>query len=168
MKKFKEKSFTVDVELTENHPDIIQVMLENLYNNGNLRYDDIHLNAAGVVSDRLYKGLSYGSIDSETLAKKAAIEKDGYHLEYIFTITEKLQDPFIDCDVFRPENWCVREDIHYTLKLKFYFTKLEEISEEEDNPPAKPKTEEKINRYMFPRAKFKFISKHKQRTTVPF
>lgn len=168
MKNLKEQSFIVNVGLNEKCPDIVQVMLENLYNNGNLRYDDVRLNGTEVISDKFYKGLSYGNIDSETLAKKQALEKDGHHLEFIFTIAEKLQDPFIDCDVFRPENWCVREDIHYTFKLKFYFTKLEEISEEEDNPPAKPKPEEKINHYMFPRAKFKFISKHKPRTTVPF
>lgn len=167
MKKLKEKCFIVNVDLNENHPDIVQVMLENLYNNGNLRYDDIRLNGTEVVSDKFYKGLSYGNIDSETPAKKQALERDGYHLEFIFTIVEMQKDPFIDCDVFRPENWCVREDTCYTLKLKFTFTKLEEASVEEDSPPAKPATKGKINHYMFPRTKVKYVNKHRPRS-VPF
>ena len=168
MKKIKEQSFTVDVELTENHTDIVRTMLENLFNNGNLRYDDVHLNGTKVISDKFYKGLSYGHISRDALAKKEAIEKDGYHLEYIFTIAEKLQDPFIDCDVLRPDNWCIRENTKYALKLKFSFTKLEEISEEEDNPHAKPKPEEKINHYMFPRSRFNRIHKHRPSTALPF
>ncbi len=168
MKQLKEKFFIANVDLNEEYPDIVRAMLENLYNNGSLRYDDVHIDGTEVVSERLYKCLTYGSISREALAKKEAIEKDGYHLEFIFTVAEKQQDPFIDCDVFRPENWCIREDTHYTLKLKFYFTKLEEVSEEEGNLPVKPAAREKINHYMFPKPKIKLIHKQKSGTAVPF
>ena len=78
-----------------------------------------------------YKGLKYGSIDDEALSRKAAIEDEGYRLEYIFTITEKQQDPFIDCFGTRPNDFCIREEISYALKLKFSFTRLDEIVEDE-------------------------------------
>ena len=168
MKQLKEKFFIANVDLNEEYPDIVRAMLENLYNNGSLRYDDVHIDGTEVVSERLYKCLTYGSISREALAKKEAIEKDGYHLEFIFTVAEKQQDPFIDCDVFRPENWCIREDTHYTLKLKFYYTKLDEVSEEEGNLPVKPAAKDKKSRYMFPKVKFKHnIYKHGS-MPVPF
>ena len=72
MKELKEKSFTVYVTL--NDDSNVQTMLENLYNEGTLRYDDIHLDGTDVVSDGYYKGLKYGSIDDEALLRKTAIE----------------------------------------------------------------------------------------------
>lgn len=121
MKELKEKSFTVYVTL--NDDSNVQTMLENLYNEGTLRYDDIHLDAADVVSDGYYKGLKYGSIDDEALSRKMEIENEGYQMEYIFTITEKQQDPFIDCFGTRPNDFCIREETSYALKLKLSFVR---------------------------------------------
>ena len=121
MKQLVEKSFTAYVTL--NDDSNVQTMLENLYNDGTLRYDDIHLDGTDVVSDGYYKGLKYGSIDDEALSRKAAIEDEGYRLEYIFTITEKQQDPFIDCFGTRPNDFCIREETSYALKLKLSFVR---------------------------------------------
>ena len=168
MKELKEKSFTVDVELSEKYPDVVQIMLERLYNEGRLRYDNVYLTDREVVSEKHYKGLTYGNISEDALVKKQLIEEDGYQLEYIFTIAEKQRDPFIDCYGSRPDEYCILEDVRYALKLKFSFTKVEEVNEGEDQPPAKPAAKEKINHYMFPRAKVKYIHKQKTKTTAPF
>ncbi len=142
MKQLQEKSFTVYVTL--NDDSNVQTMLENLYNEGTLRYDDIHLDAADVVSDGYYKGLKYGSIDDETLSRKAAIEDEGYRLEYIFTITEKQRDPFIDCFGTRPNDFCIREETSYALKLKFSFTRLDEITEADNGSETGEKERPRI------------------------
>lgn len=142
MKELKEKSFTVYVTL--NDDSNVQTMLENLYNEGTLRYDDIHLDAADVVSDGYYMGLKYGSIDDEALSHKAAIEDEGYRLEYIFTITEKKQDPFIDGFGARPNDFCIREETSYALKLKFSFTRLDEVAETDNGPEISEKTRPRI------------------------
>ena len=142
MKELKEKSFTVYVTL--NDDSNVQTMLENLYNEGTLRYDDIHLDGTDVVSDGYYKGLKYGSIDDEALLRKTAIEDEGYRLEYIFTITEKQQDPFIDCFGTRPNDFCIREETSYALKLKFSFTRLDEVAEADNESEIGEKTRPRI------------------------
>ena len=134
MKQLKEQSFTVDVELSEKYPDIVRIMLERLYNEGTLRYDDVRLSDREVVSEKYYKGLTYGSISEDALVKKQLIEEDGYHLEHIFTITEKQRDPFIDFYGSRPDEYCILEEVRYALKLKFSFTRLDDVPE--DNAPA--------------------------------
>ena len=128
MKHLKEKSFTTYVTLNED--SYVQTMLKRLYNDGDLRYDDIHFDGTDVVSDEYYKGLSYGSISSDVVSQKEAIEKEGFHLEYIFTIPEKTQDPFIDRYGSRPDDYCIREETSYALKLKFSFTRLVDADEE--------------------------------------
>ena len=130
MEKLKEKSFTVYVTLNDN--SYVQTMLENLYNEGTLRYDSIRLDGTDVVSDEYYKGLKYGSIDGEALSRKTAIEDEGYHLEYIFTVTEKQQDPFIDFYGHRPDEYCILEEISYVLKLKFSFARLVDNDEADE------------------------------------
>ena len=163
MKELKEKSFTVYVTL--NDDSNVQTMLENLYNEGTLRYDDIHLDGTDVVSDGYYKGLKYGSIDDETLSRKAAIEDEGYRLEYIFTITEKQQDPFIDCFGTRPNDFCIREETSYALKLKFSFTRLDEIAEADNES----ETGEKARPRIFPMDKLKTHKKKRAtRLACPF
>ena len=157
MKQLVEKNFTAYVTL--NDDSNVQTMLENLYNEGTLRYDDIHLDAADVVSDGYYKGLKYGSIDDEALSRKAAIEDEGYRLEYIFTITEKQQDPFIDCFGTRPNDFCIREETSYALKLKFSFTRLDEIAEADNES----ETGEKARSSIIPVDKLK--THKKKRTT---
>ena len=157
MKQLVEKNFTAYVTL--NDDSNVQTMLENLYNEGTLRYDDIHLDAADVVSDGYYKGLKYGSIDDEALSRKAAIEDEGYRLEYIFTITEKQQDPFIDCFGTRPNDFCIREETSYALKLKFSFTRLDEIAEADNES----ETAEKARPRIIPMDKLK--THKKKRTT---
>ena len=157
MKQLQEKSFTVYVTLNDNSH--VQTMLENLYNEGTLRYDDIHLDGTDVVSDGYYKGLKYGSIDDEALSRKAAIEDEGYRLEYIFTITEKQQDPFIDCFGTRPNDFCIREETSYALKLKFSFTRLDEIAEADNES----ETGEKARSSIIPVDKLK--THKKKRTT---
>ena len=157
MKELKEKSFTVYVTL--NDDSNVQTMLENLYNDGTLRYDDIHLDGTDVVSDGYYKGLKYGSIDDEALLRKTAIEDEGYPLEYIFTITEKQQDPFIDCFGTRPNDFCIREETSYALKLKFSFTRLDEVAEADNES----ETGEKASPRIIPMDKLK--THKKKRTT---
>ena len=157
MKKIKKKSFTVYVTL--NDDSNVQTMLENLYNEGTLRYDDIHLDGTDVVSDGYYKGLKYGSIDDEALLRKTAIEDEGYRLEYIFTITEKQQDPFIDCFGTRPNDFCIREETSYALKLKFSFTRLDEVAEADNES----ETGEKASPRIIPMDKLK--THKKKRTT---
>ena len=157
MKELKEKSFTVYVTL--NDDSNVQTMLENLYNEGTLRYDDIHLDGTDVVSDGYYKGLKYGSIDDDALSCKTAIEDEGYQLEYIFTITEKQQDPFIDCFGTRPNDFCIREETSYALKLKFSFTRLDEIAEADNES----ETGEKASPRIIPMDKLK--THKKKRTT---
>ena len=157
MKELKEKSFTVYVTL--NDDSNVQTMLENLYNEGTLRYDDIHLDGTDVVSDGYYKGLKYGSIDDEALLRKTAIEDEGYPLEYIFTITEKQQDPFIDCFGTRPNDFCIREETSYALKLKLSFTRLDEVAEADNES----ETGEKASPRIIPMDKLK--THKKKRTT---
>ena len=165
MKQLKEKSFTANVELNEKYPDVVQTMLEHLYNDGNLNYDEIHLNGNEVVSECKYKGLSYGSIGSEVFANKEAIEKEGYHLECIFTIAEKQQDPFIDCFGTRPEDYCILTDVHYTLKLKFSFTRLDNLSDTEDvTVSTSPDSKAKAERYILGNANSII---HKRKTMFP-
>ena len=153
MKELKEKSFTVYVTL--NDDSNVQTMLENLYND----YDDIHLDGTDVVSDGYYKGLKYGSIDDEALLRKTAIEDEGYRLEYIFTITEKQQDPFIDCFGTRPNDFCIREETSYALKLKLSFTRLDEVAEADNES----ETGEKASPRIIPMDKLK--THKKKRTT---
>ena len=74
MKQFKEKSFNAYVTLSDN--SYVQSMLERLYNEGELMYDEIHLEGKDIVSDQYYKGLSYGSISNDALLQKEAIEKE--------------------------------------------------------------------------------------------
>ena len=157
MKELKEKPFTVYVTL--NDDSNVQTMLENLYNEGTLRYDDIHLDGTDVVSDGYYKGLKYGSIDDEALLRKTAIEDEGYRLEHIFTITEKQQDPFIDCFGTRPNDFCIREETSYALKLKFSFTRLDEVAEADNES----ETGEKASPRIIPMDKLK--THKKKRTT---
>ena len=157
MKELKEKPFTVYVTL--NDDSNVQTMLENLYNEGTLRYDDIHLDGTDVVSDGYYKGLKYGSIDDEALLRKTAIEDEGYRLEYIFTITEKQQDPFIDCFGTRPNDFCIREETSYALKLKLSFTRLDEVAEADNES----ETGEKASPRIIPMDKLK--THKKKRTT---
>ena len=165
MKQLKEKSFTVNVELNEKYPDVVQTMLEHLYNDGNLNYDEIHLNGNEVVSECIYKGLSYGSIGSEAFANKEAIEKEGYHLECIFTIAEKQQDPFIDCFGTRPGDYCILADVHYALRLKFSFTRLEDVTDTEDvTVCTAPDSKEKAERFILGNANGK---KHKHKIMFP-
>ena len=157
MKQLVEKSFTAYVTL--NDDSNVQTMLENLYNEGTLRYDDIHLDGTDVVSDGYYKGLKYGSIDDEALLRKTAIEDEGYRLAYIFTITEKQQDPFIDCFGTRPNDFCIREETSYALKLKFSFTRLDEVAEADNES----ETGEKASPRIIPMDKLK--THKKKRTT---
>ena len=159
MKELKEKAFTVNVDLNEHYPDAVQIMLKHLYNDGTLRYDDIHLDGTDVVSDGYYKDLKYGCIDDDALSRKTAIEDEGYRMEYIFTITEKQQDPFIDGFGIRPNDFCIREETSYSLKLKFSFTKLVEIDEDDNEP----ETGKKARPYIIPTDKAKM--RKKKRTT---
>ena len=141
MKQFKEKSFNAYVTLSDN--SYVQSMLERLYNEGELMYDEIHLEGKDIVSDQYYKGLSYGSISSDVLSQKEAIEKEGFHLEYIFTIPEKTQDPFIDRYGSRPDDYCIREETSYALKLKFSFTRLVDVEDAGEEAAAIDSTKAK-------------------------
>lgn len=171
MKKLKEKSFTVNVNLNEKYPDIVQTMLEHLYNEGSLHYDEVRLSDREVVSEKYYKGLTYGNISEDALAKKAAIEKDGYNFECIFTVAEKLQDPFIDCFGHRQGDYCIRAEVRYALKLKFSFTKLEDLPDEgRGSVPVNHESKEKAEQFILGNADRKTHRRKRAlaKVSVPF
>ena len=80
-------------------------------------------------------------------------------ISYIFTITEKQQDPFIDCFGTRPNDFCIREETSYALKLKFSFTRLDEVAEADNES----ETGEKASPRIIPMDKLK--THKKKRTT---
>ena len=134
MSNFEEKALTVYVTLNED--SYVQVMLKCLYNDGDLRYDDIRFEGTDVVSDKLYKDLSYGKIDRETVIKREALENEGYQLDYIFTIVEKVQDPFRDFYGSWPHEYFILAEVSYALKLKFLYYRQADSGDETDEETA--------------------------------
>ena len=139
MSNFEEKALTVYVTLNED--SYVQAMLKRLYNDGDLCYDDIRFEGTDVVSDKYYKDLSYGKIDKEFVIKCEALENEGYQLDYIFTIVERVQDPFRDFYGSRSDEYCIREETSYALKLKFLYYREADLDDESDE-----ETEATVNR----------------------
>lgn len=119
---YDSKDLFIDVNLNEEYPVAVQTMLENLYDDKGMKFDEVDLDGTDRVwSKKYYKGLYYGTISEEDWDRIREMENSGFELDCIFAIVIEINNPSMV--YLSSDKSFINLQKMYGLKLKFCFVR---------------------------------------------